>query len=89
MLGCGGRLSGGGGLGEQFANGLGETSALAGPIVNAIALEIDACGGGAGIVGAYNFYGTAVAGTVLFDHNDAVMGLFARSNTRQTNHQHK
>jgi hypothetical protein len=76
-------------LGEEFANGLGELGSLSGPVIDAVALEVDACGIGAGIVGTDHFDGTAIAGAVLFDDNDAVMGLLTGANARQTNHQHR
>jgi len=76
-------------LGEELANGLGELGSLACPVIDAVALEVDAGGLGAGIVGADHFNGAAVAGAVLFDDNDAVMGLLTGANARQTNHQHR
>ena len=45
-------------------------------------------GRGAGIVDAYDLDGAAVAGAILFDDNDAVVGLLACAYARQTNHQH-
>ena len=82
-----GRLSGRSLL-EQDGDALGELGAVADPIVDAIALQVNGRGVGAGVVGSDNFDRTAVAGAVLFNHNDAVVGLFARSNTRETDHQH-
>ncbi len=45
-------------------------------------LEVHAGRIGAGVVGADNFDGAAIAGAVLLDNNDAVVGLLARSYTR-------
>ena len=73
-------------LGEQFADGLGELSAVGCPVVDTVAFEVDGGGLGAGVVGAYDFDRTAVAGAVLFDNNDAVVGLFAGAYARQTDH---
>ena len=87
-LGCGCTLgrSGHGNIGEQFANPLGELGAVASPVVDAIALDVDRCGGGAGIVDADHFDGTAVAGAILFNDDDTIVGLFACAYARQTNH---
>ncbi len=72
----------GGILGEQFTNSLGKLGTVAGPIGDAVVLQVHAGRIGAGIVGANNFYRTAITGTVFFNNNDAVVGLLARSNTR-------
>jgi hypothetical protein len=82
------RLDDSRGLREQFSDAVGELGAVAGPVVNAIALEGDGRGVRAGIVGSDDFDRAAIAGAVLFDHNDAVVGLLPRSNARETNHQH-
>jgi len=76
-------------LGEELANGLRELSALGGPVIDTVALEVDGGGLGAGIVGTHDFNGTAIAGAILLDDNDAVMGLLTGANARQTNHQHR
>jgi hypothetical protein len=76
-------------LGEKLADGLGELSALAGPVVDAIALEVNGGGLGAGVVGTDHFDRTAIAGAIFFDNNDAIVGLLAGANARQTNHQHR
>ena len=73
---------------EELANTFRELCALAGPVVNALALKVYAGGVGAGVVGADNFDRAAVAGAVLFNYNDAIVGLLSCSNARQTNHQH-
>ena len=75
--------------GEKLANTLGELGSVTGPIFNAVALQVDGCGIGAGVVGADDFHGTAVACTVLFDNNDAIVGLLSCANARQTDHQHR
>ena len=76
-------------LGEQLADGLGELGTIGGPVVDAIALEVDGGWLGAGVVGAYDFDGAAVAGAVFFNHNNAVVGLLAGAYARQTDHQHR
>jgi hypothetical protein len=76
-------------LGEELANGLGELGAFAGPVVDAIALEVDGGGFSAGVVGTDHFDRTAIAGAIFFDDNDAVVGLLTGANARQTNHQHR
>lgn len=88
-LGLSSGIKGGLVLGEELANGLGELSSLAGPVVDAIALEVNGGGLGAGVVGTDNFDRTAVAGAIFFDDNDAIMGLLTGANARQTNHQHR
>lgn len=75
--------------GEQLADGLGELGAFGGPVVDAVTLQIDAGGIGAGVVGADDLDRTAVAGAVLFDNDDTVIRLFARTDARQANHQHR
>ena len=76
------------GLAEQLAYGLGELCALGGPVVDALTLEVDSGGVGAGIVGADNLDGTTVAGAILLNNDNAIVGLLAGANARQTNHQH-
>ncbi len=75
-------------LGQELPDGLRELGSLAGPVVDAVALEVDSSGLGAGVVGADDLDRAAVAGAVLFDDNNAVMGLLTGANARQTNHQH-
>ena len=74
---------------QETSDRFGELSTLADPVVDAVTLEVDGGGVGAGVVGADNFDRTAIAGTVFFNNNDAVVGLFTRSNARQTDHQHR
>ena len=74
--------------GHQFSDALRQLRSIAGPVVDAVALQINSRGGRARIVGAHHFNGTAVTGAVLFNNNDAVVGLLTRSNARQTDHQH-
>jgi hypothetical protein len=76
------------GLRHQLADTVGQLGSIANPIVNAVALQIDGCWVRAGIIGAHNFNRPAITGAILFNYNDAVVGLLARSNARQTNHQH-
>ena len=76
-------------FGQELADGLGELGAFGCPIVDAVTLEVDRSGAGAGIVGADHFDGASVAGAVLFNDNDAIVGLLTRANARQTNHQHR
>jgi hypothetical protein len=76
-------------LGEQFAYRLREAGSLAGPVFDAVALQLDGGGVGAGVIGAHHFDGAAVAGAVLLNDNDAIVGLLARSNAREADHQHR
>ncbi len=76
-------------LGKELANGLGELGAFAGPVVDAVALEVHGGGLGAGVVGADHLDRAAIPGTILFDDNDAIVGLLTGANARQTNHQHR
>jgi len=75
-------------LSQQLANPVGQLCAVAGPVVNAIALQLNRRGVRARIVGTHNLYRAAITGAVFFNNNDAVVGLLTRSNARQTNHQH-
>jgi len=76
-------------LGEELPDGLGELCAFTGPVVDAIALEVNGSGFGAGVVGTDHFDRAAIAGAIFFDDNDAVVGLLTGANARQTNHQHR
>jgi len=58
------------------------------PVADAFMLQFNRSGAGAGIVGPHYFNRTAIAGAVLLNHNDAVVGLLAGANARQTNHDH-
>ena len=51
-------------------------------------LQVDAGRVGARIVCADNFDGAAIAGAVLLNHDNAVVGLFTGAETRQTDHNH-
>jgi hypothetical protein len=75
-------------LGQQLSNSIGQLGSIAGPIVNAVALQINGRGGRTRIVGAYNLYRTAITRAIFFNNNDAVVRLLTRSNARQTDHQH-
>jgi len=75
-------------LGHQLGNTLRELRTLASPVVDALALQVYRSRVGARVVGADHLDGAAVAGTVLFNYNDAIIRLLARANARQTNHQH-
>ena len=76
-------------LGQELADGFGELCAFAGPVVDAVALEVNGGGLGAGVIGADHFDRAAIAGAILFDDNDAIVGLLTGANARQTNHQHR
>ena len=89
-------LGGGGGFydrlrdryGEELGDAVRHLSASADPVGDAVALELDRSGVGAGVVGADDFNGTTVARAILLNDNDAVMGLLAGAYARQTDHQH-
>ncbi len=74
---------------EQLSDRLGELSSFRSPVINAIMLYLDRGGLGARVVRAHNFNGTAIARAIFFDDNDAVVGLLAGANARQTDHQHR
>ena len=86
-----GRLRGGnfGSLCEKLSHAVRHLRAVAGPIGNAVALELDTGGAGPRIIRADHFDRPAVACAVLFDHNNAVVRLLPRTNARQTDHQHR
>jgi hypothetical protein len=75
-------------LSEEFADTIRHPGTIAYPVVDSVALEVECCGGGAGVVGSDDFDGSAVASSVLLNDNDTVMGLLAGAYARQTNHQH-
>src|ERR1700722_17082487 len=58
------------------------------PVSDAVVLQVHGHGVGAGIVGADHLDGAAIAGAILFDAHNAVVGLLAGAKTRQTNHHH-
>jgi hypothetical protein len=74
--------------GIEFCDAVGEQGSIADPVVDAVALEGDRGGCGARVVGANDFDGAAVAGSILLYDNDAVVGLLGGANARQTDHQH-
>src|SRR6185312_10646975 len=55
-------------LSEQLFYSIRQPCAIADPVLDAIALEVESGGIGAGVVGADNFDRTPIAGTVLFNH---------------------
>jgi len=73
---------------DELRHDVRHLGANAGPVVDTIALEANRCRFRTRVVGTNHFDGAAIAGAVLFDHNDAVVGLLTRSNARQTNHDH-
>jgi hypothetical protein len=73
---------------EQLGNGDRELGTFAGPVVDALALDVDGGGAGAGVVGANHLDRATVAGAVLLNDNDTVIRLLAGAKARQSNHQH-
>jgi hypothetical protein len=61
---------------------------MAGPVLDAITLQLYGRWIRAGIVGTHYLDRTAITGTVFLDNNNAVVGLLTRSDARQTDHQH-
>ncbi len=82
QLNCRGELGDGRILRENFTNSFRKLGTVSGPVGDAIVLQVHAGGIGAGIVGADDFDGPAVAGAIFLNNNDAVVGLLARSNAR-------
>ena len=76
-----------GGSGNRWpADTVRQPGSVAGPIVDAVTLEVYGCGICTRIIGADDFDRTAVTGAVLFNNNDAIVGLLAGANARQTDH---
>ena len=75
-------------LRKKLPDTIGQLCAIAGPVVDAVALQVNGRGVGAWIVRTHNFDRTAVTGTIFFNYDDAVVRLLTRSNARQTDHQH-
>ncbi len=78
----------GGVFGDELGDRGRERGADTAPVGDAFVLEVDGGRLGAGIVGADDFNGAAVAGAVFLDDDDAVVGLLAGAEARQTNHYH-
>jgi hypothetical protein len=74
--------------GDKLGNAVRVLGAVADPVCDAVMLEQDTGRVGTGIVGSDNLDGAAVAGAVLLNDNDAIVGLLAGANARQTNHNH-
>jgi hypothetical protein len=66
-------------LSEEFADAIRHPGTVAYPVVDSVALEVECCGGGAGVVGTDDFDGPSIAGAIFFNDNDAVVGLPTRA----------
>ena len=74
---------------QPFVVGEGaHAGAVADPVIDAVALQLQRGRRSARIIGPDDLNRAAVAGAVLFDDNNAVVGLFAGADARQTDHQH-
>jgi hypothetical protein len=73
---------------QQLSNTLRQLGAIAGPVVDSVALQINRSRVRARIVGAHNLDRTTVTRAIFFNNNDTIMRLLPRSNARQTDHQH-
>src|SRR5205085_4289576 len=71
------------GLGEQASHTVRELRALGNPVLDAVALQVNAGGAGPRIVRAHNFHEAAVARPLLVDHYHSIIRLFARTHARQ------
>ena len=67
---------------KQLLNPIGELCALAGPVGNAVALEIHSRRFGARIVEADHLDRPAVARAVLLDHDNTIIRLLASAEAR-------
>src|ERR1700733_14888424 len=86
-------LGGGSGAGwsrcrlrEQLVDPVRHLRALRYPVLDAVAFQFDAGRVSAGIVGPHHFHRAAVARAFLLNYHNAIVGLFARTPARQTNH---
>src|SRR6185312_9999816 len=75
-------------LAQKLPEAIGKPGAVPDPVVDAVALQLKRGRRRTRIIGAHNLDGAAVAGTILFDDDNAVMGLLTGANARQANHQH-
>src|ERR1700691_1180346 len=75
-------------VGHDLFHARRELRALAAPVGDPLMLQVHAGRVSAGIVGAHNLDGAAIAGAVLLNHDNAVIRLLAGAETRQTNHNH-
>src|SRR6266536_5715253 len=67
---------------QNLAHAAGHLGSLGAPVVNALALELHASRGGAGIVRPHNLHRTPIARPFLLNHHHAVVRLFARTYAR-------
>jgi len=75
-------------LGNQLGHDGRKLRTLAPPVGDAFVLQINRGRVGAGIVGADDLDRTAIAGAVLLNNHDTIIGLLGGANARQTNHHH-
>src|SRR5581483_6350801 len=71
---------------DDLADSVRHFGALGNPIIDALALELNAGGVGTGIVSSHDLDRAAIARAFLLDHHHAIMRLFARTRARQTDH---
>src|ERR1700741_4240504 len=73
-------------LRKQLADAIRHLRALRNPIINAIALEIDMCRRAPGIVCPHHLDRAPITRPFLFNDDNSVLRLFARTRARQSNH---
>src|SRR5581483_797443 len=82
-LGRGGRRRG---LLQQLVHGFRRLRALREPVINALAVQVHGRRVGARVVRAHHLHRASIARALLVNHHHAIVGLFARTNARKTNH---
>jgi len=74
---------------QQLGDAIGELGAVAGPVLDTVLFQQNACRVCTRVVSTNNFNRTPIARTIFLDHDYSVVRLLTRSKARQTYHQHR
>src|ERR1700733_886080 len=74
---------------KQLGHAFGELCSVTGPVLYPLTLQVDCGGIGARVVSTHYLDRPAIAGTILFNHNNSIIRLLPCTEASQTNHQHR